>query len=121
MESYQYRRYHEGYPWFAGAALLLFALALGFGFYDLAATALIRSLVRTPLGALFAGGAAGIGDAYFWNRWRHGEHSLGWAIRLVCSRLVDAPPRLAVWRGLCLTLGLIALVLGTAGPQWGRD
>src|SRR5207248_5851262 len=25
------------------------------------------------------------------------------------------------WRGLCLTLGLLAIVLGTAGPQWGRD
>ena len=28
VKSFQYRRYHEGYPWFAGAALLLFALAL---------------------------------------------------------------------------------------------
>ena len=25
--SYQYRRYHEGYPWFAGSAFALFALA----------------------------------------------------------------------------------------------
>ncbi len=32
VESYQYRRYHEGYPWFAGAALLLFAFALGLDF-----------------------------------------------------------------------------------------
>jgi len=28
VQSFQYRRYHEGYPWFAGAALLLFAAAL---------------------------------------------------------------------------------------------
>ena len=27
IASYQYRRYHEGYPWFAGAAFALFALA----------------------------------------------------------------------------------------------
>jgi Ca-activated chloride channel family protein len=32
VESYQYRRYHEGYPWFAGAALLLFAAAIGLDF-----------------------------------------------------------------------------------------
>jgi Ca-activated chloride channel homolog len=32
VESYQYRRYHEGYPWFAGATLLVFALALGLDF-----------------------------------------------------------------------------------------
>ena len=32
VESYQYRRYHEGYPWFAAAALVLFALALGLDF-----------------------------------------------------------------------------------------
>jgi Ca-activated chloride channel homolog len=32
VESYQYRRYHEGYPWFAGAALLLFALSFGLDF-----------------------------------------------------------------------------------------
>ena len=28
-ESFQYRRYAEGYPWCAGAALACFALALG--------------------------------------------------------------------------------------------
>jgi Ca-activated chloride channel family protein len=32
VESYQYRRYHEGYPWFAGTALLLFTAALGLDF-----------------------------------------------------------------------------------------
>jgi Ca-activated chloride channel family protein len=32
LQSYHYRRYHEGYPWFAGAALGLFALALGLDF-----------------------------------------------------------------------------------------
>ena len=32
VESYQYRRYHEAYPWFAGAAFLLFAVALGLDF-----------------------------------------------------------------------------------------
>ncbi|HBI43427.1 MAG TPA: hypothetical protein DDY78_11305 [Planctomycetales bacterium] len=32
VESYQYRRYHEGYPWFAGAALLLFTAAIGLDF-----------------------------------------------------------------------------------------
>jgi Ca-activated chloride channel family protein len=32
VESYQYRRYHEGYPWFAGAALLLFVAAIGLDF-----------------------------------------------------------------------------------------
>ena len=28
VKSFEYRKYHEGYPWFAGAALLLFALTL---------------------------------------------------------------------------------------------
>jgi Ca-activated chloride channel homolog len=32
VESYQYRRYHEEYPWFAGAAMLLFAAAIGLDF-----------------------------------------------------------------------------------------
>ncbi len=32
VQSFQYRRYHEGYPWFAGAALLLFAAALALDF-----------------------------------------------------------------------------------------
>jgi Ca-activated chloride channel family protein len=32
VQSFQYRRYHEGSPWFAGAALVLFALALGLDF-----------------------------------------------------------------------------------------
>ena len=32
VQSFQYRRYHEGYPWFAGAALLLFAAAAALDF-----------------------------------------------------------------------------------------
>ena len=32
LQSFQYRRYHEGYPWFAGASLLLFAAALALDF-----------------------------------------------------------------------------------------
>ena len=28
VKSFEYRKYHEGYPWFAAAALLLFALSL---------------------------------------------------------------------------------------------
>lgn len=32
VPGFQYRRYHEGYPWFAGAALLLFAAALALDF-----------------------------------------------------------------------------------------
>ena len=28
VKSFEYRKYHEGYPWFAGAALMLFALTL---------------------------------------------------------------------------------------------
>ena len=32
VESFQYRRYHEGYPWFAGTALFLFTLAFGLDF-----------------------------------------------------------------------------------------
>ena len=40
VSSFQYRRYHEGYPWFAGAALLLFAAALAAGFHGLAAIAI---------------------------------------------------------------------------------
>ena len=41
VESYQYRRYHEGYPWFAGAAFAVRARSR-FGFYDLAATSIGR-------------------------------------------------------------------------------
>jgi Ca-activated chloride channel family protein len=32
VQSFQYRRYHEGYPWFAAAALLLFVAAVGLDF-----------------------------------------------------------------------------------------
>ena len=32
VKSFEYRRYHEGYPWFAAAALGLFALALALDF-----------------------------------------------------------------------------------------
>src|SRR5438067_12099484 len=54
----------------------------------------------------------------------------GWRKRLALARLgepaslqalVHPPGGRRVWRGLCLALGLFALVLGTAGPQWGRD
>lgn len=32
VKSFQYHRYHEGYPWFAGAALLLLVVALAMDF-----------------------------------------------------------------------------------------
>ncbi len=58
---------------------------------------------------------------YLWNggRRRRAFARLGNPANL--QNLVDAPRGWPLWRGLCLTLGLLALVLGTAGPQWGRD
>ena len=35
--------------------------------------------------------------------------------------LVESSGRRRFRRGVCVALGLIALILGTAGPQWGRD
>ena len=35
--------------------------------------------------------------------------------------LVDAPRGRRLWRGLLGTAGLVCLVVGIAGPQWGRD
>jgi Ca-activated chloride channel homolog len=62
-----------------------------------------------------------LGMLYLWNRWRKGRAFARLGNPAGLQALVDAPRGWPVWRGLCLTLGLTALVLGTAGPQWGRD
>ncbi len=62
-----------------------------------------------------------LGLLLLWDRWRRRS-----ALSLLGSpaslqALVNAPRGRRFWRGLFLTLGLLCLVLGTAGPQWGRD
>ena len=62
-----------------------------------------------------------LGMLYIWNgrRKRRAFSRLGNSATLLA--LVNAPRGWSIWRSLFLTLGLLALVLGTAGPQWGRD
>jgi Ca-activated chloride channel family protein len=62
-----------------------------------------------------------LGMLYFWNIWRKRLAFARLGNPASLQALVEAPRGWWFWRGLCLTLGLLALVLGTAGPQWGRD
>jgi Ca-activated chloride channel family protein len=56
-----------------------------------------------------------------WNRWRRRRalDRLGNPASL--RALVETPGGRRFWRGLLLTLGLVLLIVGAAGPQWGRD
>ena len=58
---------------------------------------------------------------YLWNIWRKRRAFARLGNPASMQGLVKAPRGGWFWRGLCLTLGLFAIVLGTAGPQWGRD
>ena len=62
-----------------------------------------------------------LGLLALWNRWR----KRGALVRLgnpaSLQALMDPPGGRWFWRGLCGALGLLSLVLGIAGPQWGRD
>ncbi len=58
---------------------------------------------------------------FLWNLWRKRRAFARLGNPASLQSFVDAPRGRPIWRGLLLTLGLIALVLGTAGPQWGRD
>ncbi len=62
-----------------------------------------------------------LGVLLLWNRWRtrRALDRLGAPASL--QALVEPAGRRRFWRGVCTTLGLLALILGTAGPQWGRD
>ena len=62
-----------------------------------------------------------LGMLYLWNCWRKRRAFARLGNPASLQGLVDAPRGRPLWRGLFLTLGFIALVLGTAGPQWGRD
>jgi Ca-activated chloride channel homolog len=62
-----------------------------------------------------------LGMLYFWNRWRKRRTFACLGNPASLSYFVDAPPSWPLWRGLCFSLGLLALASGTAGPQWGRD
>jgi Ca-activated chloride channel homolog len=62
-----------------------------------------------------------LGTLFLWNRGRKRRTFARLGNPAGLQALVEAPRGWPVWRGLCVTLGLFALVLGTAGPQWGRD
>src|SRR5437588_791507 len=62
-----------------------------------------------------------LGLLELWNRWRTRRALARLGNPASLQALIDSPARRRFWRGLCLTLGLLAIVLGTAGPQWGRD
>jgi Ca-activated chloride channel family protein len=62
-----------------------------------------------------------LGVLLLWSRWRKRRALARLGAPASVQALMDSPGRRRFWRGVCLTVGLIALILGTAGPQWGRD
>jgi Ca-activated chloride channel family protein len=62
-----------------------------------------------------------LGLLSLWNRWRKRRALARLGNPASLQALTDPPGRRRFWRGLFLTLGLFALILGAAGPQWGRD
>lgn len=62
-----------------------------------------------------------LGLLSLWNHWRKRRAFAGLGNPTSLQALVDPPGGRWFWRGLCVTLGLICLLLGMAGPQWGRD
>ena len=62
-----------------------------------------------------------LGLLLLWDRWRKRRAFVRLGNPAALQALVDAPQGRQWWRGLLLALGLLCLVLGTAGPQWGRD
>lgn len=62
-----------------------------------------------------------LGLLFLWDRWRRRRAFARLGSPASLQALVHAPRGRRFWRGLFLTLGLLCLVLGTAGPQWGRD
>jgi Ca-activated chloride channel family protein len=61
----------------------------------------------------------GLFALWAWRRRRRGLALLGGG--LVLHRLTSARRGPRALRGICLGLGLLALVVGVAGPQWGRE
>ena len=64
---------------------------------------------------------AALGLLFLWDRWRKRRAFARLGNPASLQALVDPPRGRRFWRGLFLTLGLLCLALGTAGPQWGRD
>jgi Ca-activated chloride channel family protein len=62
----------------------------------------------------------GLGLLALWAWWRRGRALALLGGGLALHRLIAVPHGPRLLRGICLTLGLVALVLGIAGPQWGR-
>lgn len=62
-----------------------------------------------------------LGALLLWDRWRRRRALARLGAPASLHALVEPSGRRRFWRGVCVTLGLFALVLGTAGPQWGRD
>ena len=56
-----------------------------------------------------------------WDRWRRRRALARLGQPGTLQALVEPPGRRRFWRGVFLTLGLLTLIVGTAGPQWGRD
>ena len=74
-----------------------------------------------PLALLLLGLFPALGMLYLWNRWRRRRAFARLGNTANLQSLIDAPRGWPWRRVLCLTLGLLTLILGTAGPQWGRD
>jgi Ca-activated chloride channel homolog len=62
-----------------------------------------------------------LGVLLLWDRWRRRRTLARLGQPETLQALVEPPGRRRFWRGMFLTLGLLALIVGTAGPQWGRD
>ncbi len=133
IRSFQYRRYHEAYPWFGLAAFALLAVRPGAGTNGMAAnpvTGLLAAkdiriccVTHLPIPGLlwFLAVLPLLGVLGLWSARRR-----RWALaRLGEPAAVEmqltARPGWRWLRGLCLLLGLLGLGLGMAGPQWGRD
>lgn len=81
----------------------------------------VASLVRTTLVLYLLALLPALGLLFLWDRWRRRRAFARLGSPASLQALVHAPGGGRFWRGLFLTLGLLCLVLGTAGPQWGRD
>ncbi|HVS40399.1 MAG TPA: VWA domain-containing protein [Gemmataceae bacterium] len=62
-----------------------------------------------------------LGVLLLWSRWRKRRALARLGAPASLQTLVQPAGGRRFWRGVCIGLGLTTLVLGTAGPQWGRD
>src|SRR5262245_27233518 len=64
---------------------------------------------------------AALGLLTLWGAWRRRRALARFGDAASLDALVEPPGWRRRLAGLCLSLGLMLLALGVAGPQWGRD